>query len=262
MFYPIGLHFVRQFEFYTHVFQLRFVFGIVSIVLLFYLLVIRFWKNMCIFSPYVFGLGWFFLSLAPVSGIFPINSIYAERWLYIPITGVIFVLMNLFQKVKYRVFRCVVVVICALLLIFNSVLLVKRNFEWAHPLDFFENELVYNNNSALIYNQLALVYIQRGELNKAEEYLKIGASLKQDVTQLYFNLALLLEQKGDFYFAIDNLRIALKLHPDFMVGYRLLYQIFLKMGLSVNAGQVSAYMQRVENNEIPSSEEIDKLFEK
>ena len=114
----------------------------------------------------------------------------------------------------------------------------------------------------MIYNQLALVYIQRGELNKAEEYLKIGASLKQDVTQLYFNLALLLEQKGDFYFAIDNLRIALKLHPDFMVGYRLLYQIFLKMGLSVNAGQVSAYMQRVENNEIPSSEEIDKLFEK
>ena len=133
LFVPVGLHMERSAVVYTSLFQWPVWPVAVAIVILLYCLIIMHRKeqlnkkqfnnvtiqqsegttiqqfNNVIISPFrvwLFGTLWFFIALAPVSGITPINALIYEHWLYLPMIGfwliVSFYLVKLFDYLNHK----------------------------------------------------------------------------------------------------------------------------------------------------------------
>ncbi len=67
----------------------------------------------------------------------------------------------------------------------------------------------------MIHAQLGLLHHQRGHLDLAEEYLKLAAESDKGSALLRYQLALVHADRGDKPKAMDSLRQALSLNPDF-----------------------------------------------
>src|SRR3989338_10919095 len=109
---------------------------------------------------------WFFVGLAMVSGITPINALIYEHWLYLPMIGFWFIvsfyliqILNnknaLFLKIQGRTLLAIALVVY---LLFFSAQAVKRNILWGKPIDFYKDILKYEPDSARINNNLGNTY--------------------------------------------------------------------------------------------------------
>ncbi len=67
----------------------------------------------------------------------------------------------------------------------------------------------------MIHTQLGLLHHQRGHLDVAEEYLNLAAEADKQSALLRYQLALVHADRGDKNKAMEDLRQALALNPDF-----------------------------------------------
>lgn len=117
--------------------------------------------------PMVFlGAGWFFAALAPFSGIIPLTSMYLEHWLYAPMIGVAIGVAAIYEKATPRLRQGMVLLLIpiVLLAITRTVL---RNRDWADAERFYLAEIEAVGVTVRMLNNLAIVYSDRGEIDKA-----------------------------------------------------------------------------------------------
>jgi len=162
LFVPLGLHMERNILVNTSFYQwpvwlgFLIVLGIVLIGFILFrnLLKIENWKLKIKepnsnFRIWFFGWGWFFVAIAPVSGIIPINALMYEHWLYLPLVGLSalagWYLGLLLDKTRPKalLYRLVVVLLVVWLGFF-SVASAKRNLAWGNPAKFYEDILKYS----------------------------------------------------------------------------------------------------------------------
>ena len=177
-----------------------------------------------------FGFMWFLIALLPVSGIIPVNSMYLEHWLYVPIIGVIFCLCALWENLgaklpfgslapKFSV--CLFIII----LILFSVRIMIRNTEWGDPVKFYENELRYTDSSARIYNDLAMEKADLGDCEAAIPLYEKAISLNDSYPQTHHNLARCFVTLGKIDEALVEYKKALQIQPNFIYTLRDLYDL-------------------------------------
>ena len=116
---PVGLHMERGAKVYTSLWQWPVWIAVLSVASGIWYLIYRFYKNLRTSDVvptsdvriWFLGVSWFFIALAPVSGITPINALMYEHWLYLPMVG--FWLIVSFYIVKlFDYFRSKKFVIC------------------------------------------------------------------------------------------------------------------------------------------------------
>ena len=83
------------------------------------------------------------------------------------------------------------------------------------------------DNAGVHYN-LGAVYMQLGQLEKAETELQRARQLNADLPYLLFNLAKVYELRGDFTLAISTYRQALREHPGEAISHCRLGRLLLK----------------------------------
>jgi hypothetical protein len=106
-----------------------------------------------------FFIFWFFITLLPVSNLYPINAFMAEHWLYLPAIGFFLILANaitfLYNKEKLRAIA-VFLIVC--LVSFYSYLTVRQNEYWRDSIAFCTRTLRYAPNSWRCHNELGIEY--------------------------------------------------------------------------------------------------------
>jgi tetratricopeptide (TPR) repeat protein len=184
------------------------------------------------FLPF-FSFAWFFIAIAPVSGIIPLNSIYLEHWLYLPQIG-ISILLVYFASSLLAQFSWSPWVLTPVLL-FCSILVMGRNKDWADPERFYRNEIKYTKKSARMYNNLAMVLADKKDCKSAVPYYQKAIALYDIYPQSHHNLARCLEDLGYLPEAADEYFRALMLDPNFLYSHSKLPGVLMRLGDKVRA---------------------------
>lgn len=162
-----------------------------------------------------FSVSWFFVTLFPVSNLYPINAYMAEHWLYLPSIGFFVILARALEAVyRDRKLRLLSVVFILLLLSFYSYLTVRQNNYWNNPVSFYERTLKDAPESARIYYNLGVAYAGAGQSEKAIAAYKRAIELDAGYTDAYCNLGVIYSMAGENKKAEELYNKTLEINPN------------------------------------------------
>ena len=236
---PIGLHMERSATVYTSLFQWP-VWAVGAVlVLLFYCLIVMYRReqfNNSTFRIWFFGVSWFFIALAPASGITPINALMYEHWLYLPMVG-FWLIMSFYLVKLFDYFKSKSLAVCYLLLTILVIYLsffayqsIQRNILWGKPIEFYKDILKYEPDSVRINNNLGNLHFNRGDNEQAELYYRKAAESGDAFAQPHFNIGSILQSRGDIDGAIAEFDKAIEIYPNFYYPYQNLAVIYAQQG--------------------------------
>ena len=243
--FPKDLIFARDIQFVTSFINpwviLFFLF--VGILLL---ISIIFWKENKLF---LFGFFWFFITLAPVSGIIPINNIIAEHYLYLPslafflICAYFFIyLWNKFPNPSQQIFLMIILVFIFIALSTRTII---RNLDWRDPITFYTKSLSQSPWNVSMRHNLAMTYADKGEIDRAIKEYKTLISLADVYPNTHHNLADAYKVKGQYKEAEEEYMKALKIDPNFYFSYYGLIDLYQKTGEKEKLEEIMKKIQKL-----------------
>ena len=177
-----------------------------------------------------FGVGWFFVALLPMSGIYPIKANLAEHWLYLPSIGFFLVLSRgvLFLSRKAAP-RPVIAALGALALCWGA-LTVHQNGYFRDPFTFYRRSARYSPFSARLRNNLGIQYYLRGREEEGIECFKKALELDPEYPEACNNLGQIYMNRGREREAEALLVKAISINPGYADGYNNLGILFSRRG--------------------------------
>ncbi len=214
--------------------------------------------DICHFRVWFFGIGWFFVALAPVSGITPINALIYEHWLYLPLVGFFLIASYYLSKLIIYLKNSRKIIPLGILItllagysVFFGVQSIKRNIIWGKPIPFYEDILKYEPDSVRINNNLGNMYYNEGNIAKAEEFYRKAVAEEDIFPQPHFNLGSILQSKGDTFGAVQEYKKAIEIDPNFYYAYQNLVALYAQNGeLTLAAENVEKLKQLRPNDAI------------
>lgn len=178
-----------------------------------------------------FSVSWFFLTLLPISNLYPINAYMAEHWLYMPSIG-FFLIVAKFFSYLYRAknLRIFIILFVIALLGFYSHLTIRQNTYWREALVFYERALKYTPGSSTIYNNLGSVYKNMGKIEKALASYKKAIEINPYNPEAYNDLGLLYHNIGKTKEAVALIKKAIKIYPFNAKAYYNLGVVYYSIG--------------------------------
>jgi len=220
-------------------------------------------------KPWVaFGVGWFFIAIAPASNIIvPINAVIYEHFLYLPMIGItlIFVHSLLDWAEKRRTTATLCKIMGVVLMIFCAVN-IHRNLDWRTSIGFYEQLVTYRPDDYRVINNLGMEYANNGIRDKAEAtYLKAIALDPQNPVA-YHNIAGTYRDTGRIALALKNFQKAIALNPGFIFSYRSLADLYWKLGQYAQCRENLLQVLRIDPNDASIRQALriveEKLTEK
>lgn len=176
----------------------------------------KFWKKQTIIS---FSILWFFISLLPVSYLFPQGIAIADKYLYIPSFGFVLVLAYLISKFQLRgqtwtsKFQILIIVAIA---VSYGYLTFQRNRDWHDPITFWTRVVSQHPRSALGYYSLGVYYSEIEEQEQAEEAYKKTIEIQPNFWEAHQNLANIYKNQGDLRSAYEHYQQVLTYNQEFL----------------------------------------------
>jgi hypothetical protein len=262
IFVPTGLHMERDVAVNTSFFQWPVWLGGLIVLTVIYLLY-HFYKkekfeikvknnNISNFRLWLFGWGIFFVGLAPTSGIFPINALIYEHWLYFSLFGFVTIVAyygdSLFQWLinHTRPLGYALGLIFVLFCMFLGAQTVRRNIIWGDLEGFYKEVLFYEPQNVRVLNNLANYYSDRGRLSDAEKLLWEAVDIGDIQPAPYYNLGNLLRDRGDYAGAIELYKKSILIDKNFPFSYTNLAAIYSQQG---NLAQALEYLEQLKSIE-------------
>ncbi|MBU4376952.1 MAG: tetratricopeptide repeat protein [Candidatus Omnitrophica bacterium] len=238
VFFPVGLHMERSIDYAVSLWDKNVLLSLAG-VLLIILALVRVRK---VSKEACFGAIFFFVSLLPVSNIFPMNSNIAEHWLYIPLMGamifVSFLGMHLWDnKISMRP------VIASLFmgyLIFFAYQTVDRNLDWKDDITIYSHTLRYAPDSIKMLNNIGNLYHAKRDFKKSLEFHKKAVAANPQEHRTRVNLGITYEDMGDTDEALRQYQISKDFRPDYALAYLRIGNIYLKKG---NIGKAALFFK-------------------
>src|SRR3989338_3026147 len=245
LFVPTGLHMERSMVVHTSLFQWPVWLGAVIVAAITAVGILLYRRNELATSDgrgtsdvkiWFFGWSWFFIGLAMVSGITPINALIYEHWLYLPMIGfwlvISFYLVKLFDflKSKNLIIRSLLLTSLLAYLLFFAYQSIQRNILWRDQVEFYKNILKYEPDSVRINNNLGNQYFNQGDKEQAEFYYRKATASGDEFAQPHFNIGSILQSRGDIEGAIAEFNKAIEIDPNFYHPYQNLAVIYAQQG--------------------------------
>jgi tetratricopeptide (TPR) repeat protein len=153
-----------------------------------------------------FGYFLFLLLLLPTSSILPIKDPVAERRLYLPMLGLLLILVDLGRGLKID--RKTLAVLCLAVLLVAAAVTHARAEVWSSPISLWEDTVSKSPNKARDHLQLALAYYDQGRFDRAVAEYQRAASLEPPEYGMLLNWALAYDGLNQPENAIAKLRQA------------------------------------------------------
>ena len=182
-----------------------------------------------------FGIGFFLISLLPLTNLIPINSPVdmdfplAERFIYIPSFGFCLLLGIGGEKIL-RLNKFTAGALVFLLLFFYSYNTFARNRVWKDEEIFYRVTAEASPRSSVIRNNLGAVFKSKGRYDEAIEQFKKAIELYPQLYVVYNNLGNVYQDKGSYQEALMYYQEALRLRPDHAKTHNNLGNLYENLG--------------------------------
>lgn len=249
IFVPLEIHIEKSIPFSRGLFQPTTIF---SIAVLSSMLIFMRWAarrlKICFF-----GLLWFFICLIPMSNIVPINTTFADHWLYLPgfgfflavIGGASETIKKINPKTQPLVKRAALFIYALIILVF-SLLTIKQNTFWREPLKFYQRAIKISPQSYRPHNEIGIIYLRQKKYDEAISEFKRATELNPAFDQAYDNLGVVYDMRGDFENAIATHKKAIQLNPNNIKAYNNLGNAYNNANLLTEA--IDAYSRVLKLN--------------
>lgn len=227
IFYPVHLFYEKPYVAYTTVLSPRGAVGLFLLVAAFLgLWAHRRWPRLAL------GIALVLLTLLPFSGIVPLNAIYLEHWLYVPMIGVGYLVGLAFEEIQVFEGRILAVLAALLVLLLGSYRTAERAADWANIERFYLNEIAMSGGSVRMHNNLGMYYADRQDLKQAMRFYE--SAIQVDSGRLFpqplYNLARAHITKNDLPQAFVLLQESLNRDQRFGQSLALMRDIFKQIG--------------------------------
>jgi Flp pilus assembly protein TadD len=189
---------------------------------------------------------WFFLILAPTSSFLVIITEFAaERRMYLPLAGIIvLVVMSvhaafecLFRRLSIRNtvrvgVRIATLVIVVAVLIYATV---RRNEDYRSELSILLDTVAKRPNNARAHSNAGTVLFRQGRLAEAFPHFASAVRFKPDFPEARNNLGAILYERGQLEEARGHLSEALRLRPDYADAHANLGAVLQQQGQIADA---------------------------
>ena len=131
----------------------------------------------------LFGLLWFLVAIFPYMHIvYVLNAPISEHWLYIPAIGIALFISYLifYSSSKIAWVRVTSGFACVVIILIYSYMTREQNKIWANDITLYENIVRYSPYSEKAYYNLAMKYLDRGDLLRARRFFKRVLKINRD----------------------------------------------------------------------------------
>lgn len=187
--------------------------------------VVSFWRKK---SMSACGILWFFITLLPVSNIVKIGNIAAERYLYLPLLGVVISFAMMSDAISLRYKKPYLFLMITLITLF-SMRTIVRNVDWFDSPSLWRATIKEEPESYRAYSNLATYYFERADYREAIKYY-IRCLGFRNSTQDHYNLANCYRMIGDRHRAIDEFHKAIEIDPTYSEVYNNLGLTLMELG--------------------------------
>jgi tetratricopeptide (TPR) repeat protein len=160
-----------------------------------------------------FGIFFFFIAVLPVSWLFPVGDMVAERFLYIPSLAVCLV-AAVFGIWLWRRQRAVATTLLVLLALTWAGLTFARNADWRDGLTFWSKTVAASPRSTVARNHLGLEFYYRQRYDTAIAEFEQALEIDAEDDDAYNNLATVYYAQERYEEAEAAFQQALALAPD------------------------------------------------
>ncbi len=174
------------------------------------------------FNKFIFFfLSLFWLALSPTLTPFRLNWIVAERYLYLPILGILAVLglmvlkLEQFLKLKWSAY-----IIVTLIIILLSARTMLRNIDWKNEDNLWIATGKTSPSSPNTHNNLGDMYGRWGDKQRALQEFQKAIELKPNYGDAYHNLANTYRELGQLDKALENYQKAANFNPNLWQSYQ------------------------------------------
>ncbi len=248
--WPLNLSVKHQVLISTSVFDSSLFIPIILLILLIFLSIKVYNYSKIVF----FSIWFFFISLLPVSNIIPIQRLITEAYLYLPSIGFVLFLGYIINRINYlkiqkinkKNIKIISLAIFIFLIIGYSFITIKRNTDWKDELTLWEKTVKTNPNSAIAYNNLGLVYQEKGEFKKAGMAFLKSIEINPNRAVTYFNLGVLYGRLNMVNESAIAYKKSIEVDPKLVEAYINLGIIYDSQGLFEEA--YSEYVKAININ--------------
>ncbi len=157
----------------------------------------------------------FFIALSPTLTPFRLNWIVAERYLYLPILGILVVVgFGIENLGKILKLKWLLYVLLILFVIPLSVRTIMRNIDWKNEDNLWIATGKTSPSSPNTHNNLGDVYGRWGDKQRALQEFQRAIELKPNYGDAYHNLANTYMELGQVDKALENYQNAIKYNPN------------------------------------------------
>lgn len=171
----------------------------------------------------------FVIALAPTLTPFRLNWIVAERYLYLPIIGILVLAalgldkLSGMAKFKWVAYTTFVVILASL-----SLRTIFRNIDWKNEDNLWIATGKTSPSSPNTHNNLGDVYGRWGDKQKALQEFQKAIELKPNYGDAYHNLANTYRELGQLDKALENYQNAIKFNPNLWQSYQNIAAIYFQ----------------------------------
>jgi Tfp pilus assembly protein PilF len=158
--------------------------------------------------------GWFvfLILIAPTSSLVPIRDPFAERRLYLPFIGLLFITVEFVRR--WKTSKNTLIAVLALVLFAEAAATSQRNQLWASPINMWTDTVAKSPHKSRPRFQLAKAYYDAGHYPEAVENYEKTAQLETPNFDLLIDWALAYDAVGRSADAIAKLRLAAALEKS------------------------------------------------
>ncbi|MCK5180708.1 MAG: tetratricopeptide repeat protein [Candidatus Omnitrophica bacterium] len=186
-----------------------------------------------------FSILWFFITLLPVSNLYPINAYMAEHWLYLPSIGFFLIMAKAISigatlprrqaGGRLPLLKILTIIFAICLLAFYSCLTVKQNVLWRDPLSFFERTLKYSPDNARVHYNLSNAYKTKNRLGNAIAGYQKAVEIDPDYAEAHNNLGAVYAAINKNEEAVASYRRAVTIDAGFAEAHNNLGAVYAAM---------------------------------
>jgi len=236
--------------------------------------------------------GWFIflILIAPTSSFVPIKDPFAERRLYLPFIGLLFITVEFLRR--WKIGRNALLAVLSLVLVLEAAATYQRNQLWDSAIDMWNDTVAKSPHKLRPRFQLAMAYFQTGHYPEAVEnfekaseleppnfdllldwglaYDGVGkpaeaiAKLRQAAAfeksaHVYSQIGMEYGKMGQYPQALDTLQTAIQLDPNFVMSYVYRGDVFSVQGNQRQAAEEYRHALGIDPNNSVAREKLARL---
>lgn len=205
-----------------------------------------------------FGLCFFLVFLFPVSNLIPTGALMAERFLFFPSVGFVLFVFAVYQNAAAPRPRLAWPIFSILLILFG----VRTNLraaQWKDELSLWLPLVKQIDDDPRIYKNVALGYIQAGQLDQAEKMLRRSIKLRPNDAGAFNNLAAIYQRRGMLAEALQLYQRAVTIDPQHALSWNSLGALQMQLGQLAAAKQSYLRALQINPNYLTAQENLRAL---